>query len=67
MAMDERYVRGILKIKYPMLKGRDVTEASCVCITLKQWLFMSVYLVTDALTSCISAPEGNISTGELIP
>lgn len=67
MAPDESYIRGILKFKYPMLKGKDVTEASCVCIMLNQWLFGSIHLVTDALTGCITAPEGNISTGELIP
>lgn len=67
MAPDERYIRGILKFQYPMLKGKDVTEASSVCIMLNQWLFGSVHLVTDALTGCIPAPEGNISTGELIP
>lgn len=40
LAVDERNVRRILKLKYPMLKGKDA-PALCVRIALKQWLSRS--------------------------
>jgi len=38
LAVDERNVSSILKIKRPVVKGKAVPGVLCVCTALKQWL-----------------------------